>query len=374
MELATLEPPKSKGLPISGLDWLGIFVPVAFVVNYTPALYNKLALFACSCLALVTLSAWIGRATEHLAVSVGETIGGLLNASFSNLPEIIFGLIALKGGLTDLVKASMTGAIIGNLLLVMGHAMTAGGLRYKTLLFDRDRASDAATSLIIAAIALLLPTVYQTVASQSATGWSQQTDEYLSLWLAALILVAYVSNLIYTLTTHVETPADETVGQAELEGPTWSAAKACTVLAIASILLAIISDYVADTVEVVKQAFGLTELFLGVIVVATIGNISAQSTAVSMALKNKMELSFQVAINASVQIALLVTPLLVLVSPFLGEPMTLHFTVPETVAVAASVLLTMQICGDGKSNWLNGIQLLVLYSIIGVLFFYLPAS
>jgi len=368
-----MEEQTSKGLSLSGLDWLAIFVPISVVINYTPALHNKLALFVCSCLALVTLSGWIGRATEQLAESVGATIGGLLNATFGNLPEIIFGLVALKGGLTALVKASMTGAIIGNMLLVLGHAMTAGGLRHKTQFFDRDRASDAATSLIIASIALLLPTVYQAVASQSPAGWSQKTEEYLSLWLAALIFIAYVSSLIFTLTTNTDTPEAEPAEQSEL-GTKWSTSKACTVLAITSTLLAVTSDYVADTVEVVKQAFGLTELFLGVIVVATIGNVSAQSTAVSMALKNKMELSFAVAINASVQVALMVTPLLVLASPLLGKPMTLHFTVPETVAVAASVLLTTQICSDGKSNWLNGIQLLVLYAIIAVLFFYLPSS
>jgi len=258
-----MEERSSKGLSLSGLDWLAIFVPIAVVINYTPSLRNELALFVCSCLALVILSAWIGRATEHLAASVGTTIGGLLNATFGNLPEIIFGLIALRSGLTDLVKASMTGAIIGNMLFVLGHAMTAGGLRHKTQFFSIERANDAATSLIIASVALLLPTVYQAVASQSANGWNQQTEEYLSLWLAALIFIAYVSSIIYTLTTTSEAPAEaEPTEQPEL-GAQWSTAKACIVLAVTSLLLAVISDYVADTVEVVKQVFGLTELFLG---------------------------------------------------------------------------------------------------------------
>ncbi|PTX92006.1 calcium/proton exchanger [Verrucomicrobia bacterium LW23] len=374
--------------------WMLIFVPISIAISYL-APKQEIALFVTSCLGLVVLAYLISQATEQLAEKTGPTIGGLLNASFSNLPEIIFGITALLNGLGDLVKASMTGAIIGNLLLVLGHAMFAGGMRHGTQYFSRDRASDASTGLLIASIAILLPTVYHISAGPEARAGA--TTANLSIWLCVLILVCYFASIVYTLTAKVEsgpaskpTPATDAVIQAHKAGEPkaiekaeaelkqdaakWTTGFAVGVLGVSSFLIAMLSDSVAESIDVVKNALGLTELFLGVVVVAAIGNVSSQMTSVAQAMKNNMDLAFEVAISASVQVALLVVPLLVLVSYALGKPMDLEFTIPEIVALGAGVLIVMQISADGKANWLNGVQLLALWLIISVLFYFLPAQ
>lgn len=351
--------------------WLTVFIPISIVINYVPALKNDIALFVCSCLAMVVLSSLISTATEHLSASVGAKIGGLLNASFSNLPEIIFGTVALYHGLSALVKAAMTGAIIGNLLFVLGHAMLAGGLKNGVQRFSVSRVSDFSTGLIIASMALFIPTVYQEVSMEAAGDLNHDETMAISLWIAIMLLLSYIGSLIYTLSNKEKEPEEETV-QEEDVGEPWSKKKAGIVLCISSFLIAVISDYVAGSITVVEKVFGLTHLFMGVVVIAIIGNVAAQTTAVRMAVKNKMNLCIEVAVNASSQVALLVVPLLVFASYIFGHPINLHFGFHEIVAVAGAVILTTQICLDGKSNWLNGMQMLVLYTIIAVLFFFAP--
>ncbi|MBL7178344.1 MAG: calcium/proton exchanger [Desulfobacteraceae bacterium] len=357
------------------INWLIIFIPISLLVNYVPALKNDIALFICSCLAMVVLSSFISTATEHLAALIGARIGGLLNATFSNLPEIIFGTVALYHGLTELVKAAMTGAIIGNLLFVLGHSMLAGGLKNGTQRFSVARASDFSTGLIIASLALFIPTVYQEVAKGAVDGLSHDETMALSLWIAIMLFLAYIGSLLYTLFAKEkqtsEEGEDELAEETEGEKP-WSKKKAGIVLGVSSFLIAVISDYVAESVTVVEKTFGLTHLFMGVVVIAIIGNVAAQTTAVRMAMKNKMNLCIEVAVSASSQVALLVVPLLVFASYIFGNTFTLHFGYHEIVAVAGAVLLTTQICLDGKSNWLNGLQMLVLYTIIAVLFYFSP--
>jgi len=359
------------------LNWLLVFLPVSIALNYVPALKNDVALFICSCLSMIVLSHQISLATEQLANKVGATVGGLLNATFSNLPEIIFGTVALYHGLVPLVKAAMTGAIIGNLLFVLGHAMFAGGLKNGEQHFSEDRASDFSTGLIIAALALIVPTVYHQVAEQTAGGWQQITSEDLSLWLSIMLFVAYVGSIIYTLVEKKEVDADpgeQGPYNEEQEGKPWSTTRAVIVLGICSVFIAVISDYVAGTIHFVEKAFGLSELFMGVIIIAIIGNVAAQTTAVRMAMKNRMNLTIEVAISASSQVALLVVPLLVFTSHIVGHPMTLRFGMHEIVALVGAVWLTSQISDDGKSNWLNGLQMLILYTIIAVLFYFVPAG
>ncbi len=352
--------------------WLTVFIPISILINYVPALKNDIALFVCSCLAMVVLSSLISTATEHLAASIGAKIGGLLNASFSNLPEIIFGTVALYHGLGDLVKAAMTGAIIGNLLFVLGHAMLAGGLKNGVQRFSVSRVSDFSTGLIIASMALFIPTVYQEVAMEAADGFTHDETMAISLLIAIMLLLSYVGSLIYTLFSK-EKDEEEASDREEAQiGKPWSKKKAGIVLGISSFLIAVISDYVAGSINVVEKVFGLTHLFMGVVVIAIIGNVAAQTTAVRMAMKNKMNLCIEVAVNASSQVALLVVPLLVFASYIFGHPINLHFGFHEIVAVAGAVILTTQICLDGKSNWLNGMQMLVLYTIIAVLFFFAP--
>ncbi len=358
-----------------GINWLIIFVPISIIIHYLPALKNDIALFICSCLAMVVLSSLISTATEHLAARIGAKIGGLLNATFSNLPEIIFGTVALYHGLTELVKAAMTGAIIGNLLFVLGHSMLAGGLKNGSQRFSVTRVSDFSTGLIIASLALFIPTVYQEISKTAVDGLSHDETTILSLWIAIMLFLSYIGSLFYTLFAKEEQvyeEAEDGPGD-EIEGEKiWRKKKAGIVLGVASFLIAVISDYVAASVTVVEKAFGLTHLFMGVVVIAIIGNVAAQTTAVRMAIKNKMNLCIEVAVSASSQVALLVVPLLVFASHISGHPITLHFGFHEIVAVGGAVLLTTQICLDGKSNWLNGLQMLVLYTIIAVLFYFSP--
>lgn len=358
-----------------GVNWLVVFVPVSILINYVPSLKNDIALFSCSCLAMVVLSSLISTATEQLSAHVGSKIGGLLNATFSNLPEIIFGTVALYHGLSDLVKAAMTGAIIGNLLFVLGHSMLAGGLKNGTQRFSVPRVSDFSTGLIIASLALFIPTVYQEVSRGTVDPITHDETMALSLWIAIMLFLSYIGSLIYTLFAKEDSSADEDENEPAAEESlekTWDMKTAGIVLGVSSFLIAVISDYVSITVTVVEKAFGLTHLFMGVVIIAIIGNVAAQTTAVRMAMKNKMDLCIEVAVNASSQVALLVVPLLVFASYIFGHPINLHFGYHEIVAVAGAVLLTTQICLDGKSNWLNGLQMLVLYTIIAVLFYFSP--
>jgi Ca2+:H+ antiporter len=364
-----------KTLLKPNINWLAVFIPISILINYVPALKNDIALFICSCLAMVVLSSLISTATEQLAVHVGSKIGGLLNATFSNLPEIIFGTVALYHGLSDLVKAAMTGAIIGNLLFVLGHSMLAGGLKNGTQRFPVPRVSDFSTGLIIASLALFIPTVYQEVSKGTVDPMTHDETMSLSLLIAVLLFLSYIGSLVYTLFAKEEPSEGEDDAESVDEIPedkAWSKKTAGIVLGISSFLIAIISDYVSSTVTVVEKAFGLTHLFMGVVIIAIIGNVAAQTTAVRMAMKNKMDLCIEVAVNASSQVALLVVPLLVFASYLFGHPINLHFGYHEIVAVAGAVLLTTQICLDGKSNWLNGLQMLVLYTIIAVLFYFSP--
>jgi Ca2+:H+ antiporter len=356
-----------------GINWLAVFIPISFLISYVPPLKNDIALFACSCLAMVVLSSLISTATEQLAAHVGSRIGGLLNATFSNLPEIIFGTVALYHGLDELVKAAMTGAIIGNLLFVMGHAMLAGGLKNGTQRFSVARVSDFSTGLIIASLALFIPTVYQEVSKGVTGAMTHDETMILSLWIAIMLFLSYIGSLIYTLfSKDNQAPDDKEPAEEIPPEKLWSKKKAAIILGISSFFIAVISDFVAGSVTVVEKAFGLTHLFMGVVIIAIIGNVAAQTTAVRMAMKDKMNLCIEVAVNASSQVALLVVPLLVFTSYLFGHPINLHFGYHEIVAVAGAVLLTTQICLDGKSNWLNGLQMLVLYTIIAVLFFFAP--
>ena len=358
-----------------GINWLVVFIPIAFLINYIPPMKNDIALFVCSCLTMVVLSSLISTATEQLAAHVGSRIGGLLNATFSNLPEIIFGTVALYHGLDELVKAAMTGAIIGNLLFVLGHSMLAGGLKNGTQRFSVARVSDFSTGLIIASLALFIPTVYQEVSKGAIDPMTHDETMILSLWIAIMLFLSYIGSLIYTLFSKDKQKSEGVDEEPAEEIPPeklWSKKKAAIILGISSFFIAVISDFVAGSVTVVEKAFGLTHLFMGVVIIAIIGNVAAQTTAVRMAIKNKMNLCIEVAVNASSQVALLVVPLLVFASYLFGHPINLHFGYHEIVSVAGAVLLTTQICLDGKSNWLNGLQMLVLYTIIAVLFFFAP--
>jgi len=352
------------------LDWLLIFVPLAILLRFWPGGISPTALFVCSALAIIPVAGWIGRATEALATRVGEGLGGLLNATFGNAAELIIAGIALSKGLTNVVKASITGSIIGNVLLVLGLSILMGGTKYKEQRFNRTAATSSVISLSLAAIGLIIPTVFHRAADRTPGGWSPLVEQKLSLGIAVVMFLTHFCMLGFSLRTHKDLfrgteEHEETEGQ-------WSRRKAVIILIIATAFVALLSEFLVGTIESVRDSVGVTEVFVGVIVVAIVGNAAEHSTAILMAMKNKMDLSVGIAIGSSLQIALFVAPVLIFLSYAFGRPMNLEFTLPEVVAVVVSVYVLFQISSDGETNWIEGIQLLSLYLILGILFFYLP--
>jgi Ca2+:H+ antiporter len=353
------------------IEWLLVFLPTAVVAEWL-APDAHVVIFVAACLAIVPLAAWLGKTTERLAEHTGAGVGGLLNATFGNAAEMIIALTALRRGLVEVVKASITGAIIGNLLLVLGAALFAGGLRYETQRFNTSAARSQATMLLLAAVALVAPASYHHLAG----GEAGAREGSLSLEVALVLILSYALGLVFTLRTHKQLFAGHSAEAAveEEHHSSWSPAKSLTVLAGITVLIAWVSEILVGSVEHVAHAFGMSDVFVGVIVVAVVGNSAEQSTAILVAMRNRMDLALSIAIGSSIQIALFVAPVLVLVSYVVGPaPMNLVFTPAEVLAVTLSAVIAGQICGDGESNWLEGVQLLAVYVILALLFYFLPA-
>jgi len=353
------------------LDWLLIFVPLAIGLEF---LYPEahVAVFCAASLAIIPLAGWMGKATEHLAASTGEGIGGLLNATFGNAAELIIGLMALRAGLYDVVKASLTGSIIGNILLVMGAAFFMGGIRHKVQQFHAGGARIQATMMTLATIALVLPAAFHHLGGAEA----QKREMDLSFEIAIVLLITYALSLVFTLKTHkhfftgFSVEADEQDDQGH---KTWSMGKSLMFLLGATALVAWMSELLVGSVEMAAHSLGLSELFVGIIVVAIIGNAAEHSTAVLVALKNRMDLSLGIALGSSIQISLFVAPVLLVASYFLGpQPMDLVFTPMEILAVFLAVFIANEIARDGESNWMEGAQLLIVYTLLGMVFYFLP--
>ncbi len=350
------------------LNWLLIFVPVAVGLQYLAPTYHT-AIFIAACMAIIPLAGWLGTATEQLAHHTGEGIGGLLNATFGNAAELIIAFMALREGLYPVVKASLTGSILGNLLLVLGGAILAGGIRHKEQRFNATAARSQSTLLTLAAIALVMPAAFHYLAGPGA-GFQEHN---LSLAIALVLLASYGAHLIFSLYTHKHLVTGVPSPSAELEEKPWTMKKAVIVLGAATAMIAWISEILVGSVEPAAAAFGMTRIFLGVVVVAIVGNAAEHSTAVVMAMKNRMELTLGIAIGSSLQIALFVAPVLVIASHWIGpRPLDLVFTPAEVLAVFVAVLITGQIASDGESNWLEGTQLLAVYLILGLVFYFLP--
>lgn len=360
-----------KRLLKPSLNWLLLLVPVAIAIRYWPALYHPVALFICSGAAIIPFAGLMGKATEELGAKLGHGIGGLLNATFGNAAELIIALLALSKGLVNVVKASITGSIIGNMLLVLGLSMLAGGVKHPEQTFNKTAVRVSTTSLALAAIGLLIPTVFHIAAAKSPEGWSPVTEQKLSLAIAVILFATYMGTLVFSLITHRRHFTGESP-EIQSSSLGWSKMKSVLVLLISTAFVAWLSEFLVGSVEATRQQLGFTEVFVGVIIVAIIGNAAEHSTAVMVAMKNKMDLSIGIAVGSSLQIALFVAPLLLFLSYAFGAPMNLEFTTPEVVAVLASVYIASQISGDGESNWLEGIQLVSLYLILAVLFYYLP--
>src|SRR5499426_1978784 len=356
--------------PENLLNLLLVFVPIAVVLEFMHA--NSIAIFAASGLAIIPLAGWMGRATEHLSEKLGEGFGGLLNATFGNAAELIIALMALRKGLFDVVKASLTGSIIGNVLLVLGLSVLLGGLKYPKQIFNKTAAMIGSTMMGLSAIALLMPAVFHIIVQGKAN--AQEQD--LSLEIAVVLIVTYVLSLIFTLRTHSHLYTggiDKKDEQEAIGTHGWSKGRSIGTLLAATALVAVMSEFLVGAVEESSKELGLTQVFVGVIVVAIIGNAAEHSTAVLVALKNKMDLALNIAVGSSLQVALLVAPVLVFVSYAFGRPMDLVFTTFEIAAIALSAGIVNLIALDGESNWMEGVLLLAVYGILGLAFYALPA-
>jgi Ca2+:H+ antiporter len=347
-----------------------LFIPISVTAHFLE--WGDLIVFITAGLAILPLAAWMGTATEEIAVVVGPSLGGLLNATFGNATELIIALVALNAGLVDVVKASITGSIISNLLLVMGFSMLLGGLRYKEQTFQSIVARVNASSMNLAVIAILLPTAM----NYTSIGISERTVQNLSLAVAVVLILVYGLTLLFSMKTHAYL---YDVGVAEIETETEEIAPEkpnlwlwTGVLLVCTLLVAIESELLVDTLEVATSKLGLTSLFTGVILLPIVGNAAEHATAVTVAMKDKMDLSLSVAVGSSMQIALFVAPVLVIAGRILGQPMDLDFNPFELVAVAVSVLIANSISSDGKSNWLEGTLLLAAYTVVGLAFYFHP--
>ena len=350
------------------LTLLLVFVPITLVLEYVVHASGT-TLFITSAIAIIPLAGIMGKSTEMLAERVGAGLGGLLNATFGNAAELIIAVFALRAGLTDLVKASLTGSIIGNILLVFGLSALLGGFRHQRQTFNKTAATLGATMLLLSAIALVVPAVFHFISAPGAEPIT--ADRSLSLEISVVLMVCYVLSLVFSLRTHGHLYAGSSHAAEHPEGHVvWSRRRSFAVLLAAAAVVGWMSEILVAGAEEAAHSLGMNEVFVGVIIVALVGNAAEHSTAVLVALKNKMDLSLQIAVGSSVQIALFVAPLLVFLSYVIApQPLDLLFTPLEVVAVAISVLVVGQISNDGETNWMEGVLLLAVYSILGLAFF-----
>lgn len=349
-----------------------IFIPISIAAEKLG--WGALTVFITSAIAIVPLAIWLSTATEEVAVVAGPSIGGLLNAVFGNATELIIALVALREGLVDIVKASITGTIVSNLLLVMGLSMLLGGLRYKEQEFQPVVARVNGSTMTLAVTALILPALVV-----STSGVNELEISEISVAAAAILVVVYVLSLIFSLKTHSYL---YDVGVADLEAENAEAGEKhkpnlslwLGVLLISTIAVAFESEIFVGAVEEATAGLGLSPLFTGVILLPLVGGAAEYVTAVRVAVKNNMDLSVSVAMGSSLLVALLVAPILILVGQVIGQPMDLNFNLFEVVAVTIAVLLANLISLDGRSNWLEGVLLLATYAILGVAFYFHPVA
>ena len=351
------------------LDALLLAVPVAFVLHFLAV--PPLVTFAAAALGIVPLAAVLGESTEDLAVHTGPALGGLLNATLGNATELILAFIMLRAGQQEVVKASLSGSIIGNVLLVLGLSALAGGLGREKQQFSRQIASVNSTLLFIAVVALVMPAVFAlTIYGRLAA----ETDriESLSLGTAAVLIAIYVASLVFSFVTNK--PHATSVAAAH-GGEQRSVPLATSVvsLAIATVLVALLSEILVGQLEAAKRALGVSDLFMGVIVIAIIGNAAEHATAVIMARRDRMTLAVSIAIGSSTQIALFVAPVLVFAGWLMGRRMSLVFTPFEIAGVALAVLIMQMIASDGETTWFEGAELIAVYLILAVSFYFVPA-
>lgn len=351
------------------------FIPLAVVLEVAHA--GAIAIFFVSAAGVIPTAALMGRATEELAARSGPGIGGLLNVTFGNAPEIIIALFALNAGLHEVVKASLIGSILGNILLVLGASMFIGGLGRDRQRFDRTAASAQSAMLLLAGAALVMPAIWELIEGSGLPSPGDEivdygsTIEHLSFAVAIVLILTYVAGLVFSLKTHRDlfNPKEE-AGEDE-HGEPWSVRKAVLALAVAGVAVGVMSEILVGSISEAAEGVGLSEFFVGAIIVAIVGNAAEHWVAVLVARKDKMDLAVNIAIGSSAQIALFAAPLLVLCSFFIGpHPMALVFNGFELGAVVLAILVANHVTNEGESTWFEGVQLLAVYLVVGLAFYF----
>lgn len=348
------------------LTLLLVAFPLAIIGSWLE--WDAVVIFSLSALSVVPLAGLVGDGTEGLASHTGPKMGGLINATLGNAAELIITLFAINKGLLELVKASITGSIIGNLLFVLGLSILAGGIKNGTQKFDRRHTTNNTILLSIAILGLVIPSLF----SHSTASGVNQKVEILSLCVAGVMIGLYALGIIFSLKANkdlsVAAPIEHVQGHSS-----WSIRKSVIVLALATAGIVWMSEILVGSVEHVVAGSGISEFFLGIILVPIIGNVAEHLVAITVAVKNKMELSMEIAVSSSLQIALFVAPVLVFVSLLMGNPLNLVFNTFELAALVAAVIVSYFVAADGESNWLEGAALLVVYVIFGLAFFIFPS-
>lgn len=357
------------------IKWFFIFVPLTVVLERVAPQTHTWVFFT-ACLAIIPIAHLIVESTEHISERTGEAIGGLLNATFGNAPELIIATVALRAGLFDMVRASLIGAILANLLLALGIAFLLGGLRYHTQEYNPAAARIYSTMMLTAVISLVVPSTFNRFFAAQA---APRQEELLNLGMAAVLLLAYALYLLFMLKTHPEF-FSSAIGSAEEEehhsrAAQWSIPKAVGSLLLASVLAAWMSEILVGAAEGTGKALGMSQTFIGIVFLAIVGGAAESGSAIAMARKNKMDLSIGIALGSCIQIALFVAPVLVLASYIVAPtPLELSFGRAELGAMFLAILIGAMVSGDGRSNWYKGVQLTTVYVILAFLFYFMPEA
>ncbi len=344
------------------LKYMLIFVPISFIAKFMNA--SSSLMFVLACLSIIPLAGLMGEGTEEISFYSGPKVGGFLNGTFGNATELIISFFALKEGLFDVVKSSIAGSVIGNILLVLGASMLAGGLKYKTQGFNKKVVEVSSSMLLFSVLGLCIPALFTHTVDPTLLNTRY---EGLSIFVAVVMIIIYILSLIFSFNTHkdIYSNSDESNGSAK-----WSLKKAISILVVSTVLIAVESEFLVNGIEPITQSLGWSEFFVGIILIPIIGNAAEHSTAIIMARKNKMDVALEIAIGSSLQIILFVAPILIFLSLFF-IPMSIVFNEFELIALIASVLIANKVANDGESNWLEGVQLLSVYLIIAASFFIL---
>jgi Ca2+:H+ antiporter len=352
------------------MNWLLLFIPLTVALEHAGHV-SAPVLFFMAAVAIIPIAALIVRATEQIAVRTGDAVGGLLNATFGNAPELIIALVALRAGYLDMVRASLVGAILANLLLALGVAFLTGGIRFHDQRFNPTAARAYSTMMFLAAVSMTVPSAFSRVLAPNEV---IRQEQLLNIGIAILLLLAYGLYILFSLKTHSSAFASlDTEQNSSHHGEQWGVARAVISLLAASVFAAWMSEILVGAAEETGKALGMSQVFIGIVFVAVVGGAAESGSAVAMAQKNKMDLSVGIALGSCIQIALFVAPLLVLASYFIApHPLELAFSRAEIGSLFMAVLIGAMVCGDGQSNWYKGVQLITVYAIIALMFYLIP--